>query len=346
MDKPNDGARLTSEMMEAMLDEIAQYSIDLEEDPTQVHLGIPYLQRVLAKCRQYTNRVQYYMQRTKRYENRLRSEIKILELDLDFKMKEKLADDALVRKQPSIEDRKALATTMLADEHRSLANLQVELQDVEETYKIIKAKHMELQRTSNDIKTQRNLVKDDMLARLGGHEGYVKPQVAQDKSVPEGLPPPVEVRPDPKDLLGGVQPGRDRQFDPPPLDSSLQGLMDDFLNNKQQTPARDAADALVESIENGTFGAGLDQTVGEVLQRAQREKAEREHVPQPNGLLCAECREPQFTTPGGPSCKNGHGGADGVDPQAVKGPEPKAEEKDPNFNAPVATGMSYEDLLS
>lgn len=334
--------KVDSQLMERILEEIATYSVDLEEDPTQIHLGIPYLQRVLAKCRAYSNRVQFYMQKVKRYENRLRSELKILELDLDFKMKEKLADDQLVRKQPSIEDRKALAATMLATEHKHLAELQVEIQEVEETYKIIKAKHLELQRTSNDIKTQRNLVKDDMLARLGGGEGYVRPQTGQDRAVPEGLPPPVEVRPDPKDLLAGVKEGPGTVSAAPPLEDSLKELMDDFLSGKPKAAAvRDPADALVEAVENGTFSASLDETVGQALRRAERERAEAEHVPAPNGTKCSVCREPQYTSPGGLFCRNGHGGAEPADESVPMGPS-KPEQ---DFGAPVATGISYEDLL-
>lgn len=35
-----------------------------------------------------------------------------------------------------------------------------------------------------------------------------------------------------------------------------------------------------------------------------------------NGLMCGVCGKPQRTTPGGPCCESGHGGADGVKPAA------------------------------
>lgn len=38
-----------------------------------------------------------------------------------------------------------------------------------------------------------------------------------------------------------------------------------------------------------------------------------------NGLSCDECGAPQHTTPGGPSCVNGHGGAAGVPIEANDG---------------------------
>lgn len=34
----------------------------------------------------------------------------------------------------------------------------------------------------------------------------------------------------------------------------------------------------------------------------------------PTGLYCPECRSPQFDTPGGACCENGHGGLEGVGP--------------------------------
>ena len=33
------------------------------------------------------------------------------------------------------------------------------------------------------------------------------------------------------------------------------------------------------------------------------------------GLLCSVCKQPQFMTPSGATCSNGHGGADGVNPE-------------------------------
>ena len=329
---------LTPQMMEAMLEEIAAYSIDLEEDPTLPTLGLAYLQRVVAQCRSFSNRVQFYMQKVKRYEIRLRSELKLLELDLEMKMAEKLADDQLVRKQSSIEDRRAVAMTMLAAEHKQIAEIKVQIQDVEETHKIIKMKHQELLRTSSDIKTQRNLVKDDMLARLGGHEGYLKPQTGKDRGVPDGLPPPVSARIDPVDILETAPAAK--QMAGPASDRSA---ISSFLNGE---PAQKKD--LIDALEDGTIGSipGLGEffdsslkpdpmveRAKEQLRQAEiRAAEERAFVSSPTGTKCSVCKAPQFTTPGGNSCPNGHGGA-----------SPLAEDSD----SAVATGptVSYEDLL-
>lgn len=42
----------------------------------------------------------------------------------------------------------------------------------------------------------------------------------------------------------------------------------------------------------------------------------------PNGLLCSECGQPQYDTPYGAVCMNGHGGAPGVEPRAQRPEEP------------------------
>ena len=179
------------EKIQQMLDEVAPFEIELEADPTQPHLGTKYLQETLSRCRSYLNRVQYYMGITRMYERTLRVHVHELELNIDFKMKEYLADDAIVRQQPSIEDRRALAAMNLKAEHAELNALKADLLDVEESVKLLKHKYDHLRATSNDIKMQRHLVKDDMDSRLRDEEGYDTPQTNKDKTVPKGLKAPV-----------------------------------------------------------------------------------------------------------------------------------------------------------
>lgn len=183
--------RFTKEQIDTILSEISGFSITLEDDPTLPHLGSKYLQKVVSQCRNYLNRVSYYYQLISRMERETLRELKILEMDLDFKTKEKLADDQIVRQQPSIEDRKALAASILKNEHDSVNQLQIELLDIQESKKIIKFIHSELQRTNQDIRVQRSLVKDDKESLLLSG-GYRKPQADQDKFTSDGLPPVVD----------------------------------------------------------------------------------------------------------------------------------------------------------
>ena len=243
-------AQAISSRMDKILEEIAAYEVKLEDDPTLPSLGTKYLQRVLSQCRGYSNRVTFYHQELSREEKRLKIELKIAEMDLEFKTKEMLADDVTVRQQPSIADREALAAMQLKAEHGNVSRLRVEMMDVQETLKLVKFKHSELQRTSQDIRMQRMLVKDDFEARMSGGEGYVKPQSGQDRTVGGGMPAPVPREPiDPKDLLDASKRPDDM---PPPIDSAHASMIADFFGAQSvpgQASIPESEDSKSESVD-------------------------------------------------------------------------------------------------
>jgi hypothetical protein len=226
---------IPKDKLDQMLEEVAGYLVELETDPTLPHLGTKYLQHVLSKCRNYTNRVLFYLQAVMREEKEIKREIKQSELDLEFKMKEKLADDALVRAQPSIEDRRAVASSFLKAEYEALAIMQVDIIDVQDTVKILRMKYNDLQRTSNDIKLQRTIVKDDTETQMGGGAGYTPPQTRQDGSVQGGLVAPVRTTPiDPKDIL---DPAKRPDDMPEPKDAQDAARIAAFLSRHPEKTA-------------------------------------------------------------------------------------------------------------
>jgi hypothetical protein len=222
-------SQINKDLLEKILDEIAGYDIQLETDPTKPSLGNAYLQKVLAQCRNYLNRVTYYLQQTKRHEKELRGKVKMLEMDLDFKMQEKLADDVVVRKQPSLEDRKAVASVMLKTEYDQLVAARAELLDAEETAKLIRARLDHLNRTNADIKLQRQMVRDDRSDQMNGGEGYGAPHLNRDGSVPGGLPPPIAPPVDPKDILDPKSRPEDM---PEPVDGTHAQQLADFYSRE------------------------------------------------------------------------------------------------------------------
>jgi hypothetical protein len=238
----NTPTEFSKDQLNQILEEISIFKVDLEEDPTQPHLGTRYLQRVIAQCRQYLNRVQFYLQQVKRYEKNLRHDVKQHELDLEFKMNEKLADDALVRRQQSIADRRAVAITLLKEEHDVLSHLRIGLLDVEETVKLIKTKYDDLGRTNGDIKLQRQLIRDDKQDQLHGDEGYSAPQTRQDRTVPGGLRPPIMPKQiAPSDLL---DPNARPEDMPEPRNTVHAGMIADFFASQPRSP--------VASVENNS----------------------------------------------------------------------------------------------
>jgi hypothetical protein len=295
------------EKFEQMLEEVAGYSVELEIDPTLPHLGTKYLQNVLAKCRNYTNRTLFYLQAVLRGEKDLKREIKQCELDLEFKMHEKLADDSLVRAQPSIADRQAVAASFLKVEYENLGNLRVELVDVQETAKILRTRYNDLQRTANDIKLQRMMVKDDKDTQLAGGSGYSTPQTNQDGSVQGGLVAPVNTKPvDPKDILNP---------DTRPVDMPIP-------NNPE---------------EAGRIAAFLTRHP----ERSNGGHPGRKYT----GKHCSVCKKPQYETDNGDTCELGHGGAPSVEEDAQP-LQPLSTAPDPfEADAKVDTGINYSDLL-
>lgn len=226
----------TSEQLGQILEEVAGYEVKLSEDPTQPHLGHKYLQQKIAQCRGFLNRVQFYIQKVGKHEKDLRLRVNLKELDIEFKINQKLADDPLVRQQPSIGDRKALAIAQLKTEHEELAQLKIDLMDAQETLKLLKMKYGDLRGANTDIKAQRQLVKDDMQAWSEGDEGYTKPQAAEDGTVPDGMAPPVTDKIDPKDVLDPNKPPEDL---PSPRDAVHAKQISEFLNSGSVKSASD-----------------------------------------------------------------------------------------------------------
>jgi len=204
----------------------------LAEDPTLPELGTQYLRGLISKCRNFSNRVNYYIGQVAIHQRELKRELQIKELDLEFKLKELLADDRLVRAQANIKDREAVAATLVKTEYLAVANLRVQIQDSQEVSSILRATHRELSGTNRDIKMMRQMIKDDH--EYGGPNGggYSPPQRNQDKSVPDGMPNAIRPRVvDPVDLLDDEKRPDDM---PKPVDAGHAAQIASFLNSAPQ----------------------------------------------------------------------------------------------------------------
>lgn len=245
------GTGFTGDQLSAVLEEIAEYQIELEEDPTQPHLGNKYLQQKIAQCRGMINRVQYYLQKIGKYEKELRLKVKLGEMDIEFKINEKLADDPIVRQQSSINDRRALAISQLKQEHEDLAKLKIDLMDVQETLKLLKMKYGDLRSSNTDIKAQRQLVKDDVQAWGSGENGYTPPQARQDGTIPDGMPPPVTGKIDPQDVLN---PDKRPEDLPEPRDAvHAQQIAEFFSSSPPKPKLKDTEDSTPAKTADITY---------------------------------------------------------------------------------------------
>jgi hypothetical protein len=219
---------LSKEKLDQILEELAGYEVDIEEDPTLPDLRNKYINKILSQCRNYLNRTQYYLGLVKKLERSLKTEVKELELDIDFKSKQILVRDEDVRRMPNIRDREALVSSKLYQEHEVLNRKKIDLLDLEETAKIIKHKYDHLKGVNLDIKLQRQMVKEDLLALPEG--GYISPHKQPGKPVPDGMPPVVNMI-DPKDIL---DPNSRPEEIPIPVDHIHASQLSAFYSHIQQ----------------------------------------------------------------------------------------------------------------
>jgi hypothetical protein len=220
------------EKLDLILDEIVKYQVDLVEDPTLPEYGTRYLQRIVAQCRNFLNRTQFYIQSVGKHEKELRINMSHKEMDINLKFNSLLAEDPDVRKQPSITDRQALANTMLSDDNNELSRLKLDLLDTQETLKLIKMKYGDLQKTNNDIKMQRQLIKDDKDGWMDG-SGYTPPTISG--KVPDGMSPPVLCKSiNPTDVL---DPNKRPEDLPEPRDKTHAEQISAFFNSPLKSHA-------------------------------------------------------------------------------------------------------------
>jgi len=146
--------------IEEIYAKISKYQINLQSDPAS--LGPVYLFDIIATCRNYLNEVGQILlevHREKHKGSRLLNAKKTLHSAESDNI---LATDDVVKKLPSIDDRKAAINVKLRDLVREIADLETEQHNLEQVDKAVRLVHRELKDTMGEIKLQRNLIRDEI----------------------------------------------------------------------------------------------------------------------------------------------------------------------------------------
>jgi hypothetical protein len=151
--------------VEQIFAEIATFRIELEPDPTV--LGPQYINQVLAQCRNYLNRASATLLTLNKLRRELKRELSGEQTALEIEKDQLLATNEVVKRQPSVRDREAVANTMLRPRLNKIATLNGDLLDLETVEQAVKLVHSELVRTSADIKTQRSTLHTDRTTGSG-----------------------------------------------------------------------------------------------------------------------------------------------------------------------------------
>ena len=159
-----------------------------------------------------------------------------------------------------------------------------------------------------DVDTDNVLTKDDfdeMFAEINGPPPEEEvPETPEEDTTPSDKGVFV-VKEEPKEALKAAK-RRDSLAD-----------MEDFFEEEEAATSVETPAAKVETPV-------VDTTAGQTY----------------NGLCCVVCGEPQFETKYGPSCKNGHGGADGTE-KATPDSQPVGDGGDSDHNQLGSDMMSF-----
>ncbi len=151
---------MDSTRIDAIYTEIFALSLELSPDPTTG--GPKYLQEAISKCRNYLNRTTMVLLELSQHKRRVKNLLSAAEVTYEIRENEMLATDERVRRQPALSDRKAMAATLLQDEAREVRSLRDKLRNLEDVEKAVRLRHDELVRTDGAIRTQRNLIRDEL----------------------------------------------------------------------------------------------------------------------------------------------------------------------------------------
>lgn len=146
--------------IQALYTELETLTLDLPADPAG--MGPDFLKEQISLCRNYLNRVSFHLQR-------LLQEVHLLSMDLDsretalkIKSDELLASDIRVRGMPSIEDRHAMVSVILAEDNRDIQRVKREITSLKHLEKVIRLRKGELDNTMSAIRLQRSLLRDQI----------------------------------------------------------------------------------------------------------------------------------------------------------------------------------------
>jgi hypothetical protein len=148
---------LTEERVDSIFKEMNSYILELANDPTS--LGPLYFQDIIAKCRNYLNRVSLVISELNRDRLEVSSELRKEEAAHSLEYDNLLANDERVRRLASVEDRKATVGYLLREEQGRINGLKDQMHQLDAVYKVVSYRNRELHATMAAIKDQRRLIR-------------------------------------------------------------------------------------------------------------------------------------------------------------------------------------------
>lgn len=310
------------EEAESIFTELGQLRVELDEDPLafgpkRLNKKVAEVRRMLDRCERIFLDVSQRMYGTRRA-------LRIAATEIDLTKKSLYANDPETRAGRSVADREAIATGKLAKEMRRMHELDSSALDLEAVLTVVKSKRSDLKDTEGRLKDQVRLCQEEM--SLGQHWGS-RLHSSDTMTLQAGHPVPDDAKAV-ADIIasvdGEVHLAKEAgSWEDPPEDEDVteEPPLPPLPPTRPLTPARPVPATVAPSLPSPDLFPPL------------------ESFPL-TGTRCSECKEPQYESPSGTVCKNGHGGY-----PALEEPE-GAPELLPEVSSPPAANVALPGTVS
>jgi len=294
----SDLPRISQDAIDAIFRILEKMDVELDENPLEY--GPRRLNSKTAEVRRMLSEMESIYLQTASWIQKYKAAHRAAETLLNIEKKSLIANDPETRVGRNAMTQDAIASFKLMDQVREVADMAAILEDLDALYQVIRSKRTDLKDIQSRLRDQMKLCQEELA--LGSRWGSKPP--------PGSSSPDLDDTPD-VDRVTLMQ-----------LHELFQGVRVSEQDFGEMIPPEESSsedDTEGESSEGST--PGQDPLVEDEIEPVEKDIPGGKTKPLPDDLLhqpldtsplrgrCAVCKEPQFDTPSGPTCKNGHVGA-------------------------------------
>ena len=320
---------------------LEKLEIDLDENP--LAFGPSRLNQKVATARQMLTAMEKLYNRVSQWLQKYKATHRTAETSLGLAKQHLFASDPETRAGRNQTTQDAIASVKLADEVKEVARLGSVIEDLGALMVVLKAKRSDLRDVQARIRDQMKLCQEEI--GLGSHWGSKVPPGASSPELSEKTAKGKTTLKELRELFEGVRVSGE---------SLVEAANEEAPEEEPEPdPQQTADEARIEAILEESVQEGPDLNADDVIppppvsvyegERNQSEEGSLSSYPQVG--FCEECGEPQYQSPSGEVCKNGHGGVGTVDhpDDALNAPGRNDVEEPPEVEeAPVLEGSGAE----
>ena len=291
------------EEADRIFEELGTLRVDLDDDP--LAFGPKRLNKKVAEVRRMLDRCERIFLDVSQRLYATRRALRIATTEIDLAKKSLFANDPETRAGRSVADREAIASGKLSKSIRRMNELESSSLDLEQVLSAVKSKRADLKDTEGRLKDQVRLCQEEL--GLGHNWGSMVPsaEMRVDLRGAHGVPDDArEIANIIATVEGEVHLARETGDWMDPVVASN-------LPEEKEEEVPPASSKLLTPITEWD------------LPEVQEAPSPKKLLQKPlesfplAGTRCSVCREPQYQSPSGLTCPNGHGGADPLEEEEL-----------------------------